>query len=87
MIRHVFLLAASIGGLTQAVALPPLGGTLVDCPGVSQGLAARLDPAGVRAVLLAPVAMAARANVAAATVALGEPVGVVVVHALGGAKG
>ncbi len=87
MIRHAILLTASIGGLTQAVKLSSLGGALVVCPGVAQGLAARLAPAGVRAIALAPVAVGTGADVAATAVALGEPIGVVVVHALGGAKG
>lgn len=87
MIRHAKLLTASIRGLTLAMALPPLDRALIDPPGVMHGILARRAPAGVRAVDLVPVAVAARADVTAAAPTLDETVGVVVVHALGGTKG
>lgn len=86
MIRHAILLTASIGGLAQAMPFPPLGGALVNCPGMAQRLATSLVPAIVGAVELAPIAVATGSDVTSTARALDEPVGVVVIHVLGSAK-
>lgn len=86
MIRHAILLTASIGGLAQAMPLPPLGGALVNRPGMAQRLATSLTPAIGGAVKLAPIAVATGSDVTAAMRTLDETVGVVVIHALGSAK-
>lgn len=87
MIRHAFLQTASIGGLAEAMTFSTLESALVDSSGMTDGFLARLASTCLRAVDLAPIAVAAGSDVKSAALALDEAVGFVVVHALGGAKG